>query len=69
VGNAIEYDRWMPDARKFVIANQKYLNKMPVAFFFTCLALSVISEGSEHSHNYTEEIKALSPMNSPVSAG
>ena len=70
VGSAIQYDRWMPDARQFVTANQEYLKQIPVAFFFTCLALSVNNEGTRQQANkYSEKLKALSPMVSPVSVG
>lgn len=70
VGSAIQYDRWMPDARQFVKTNQELLCQLPVAFFFTCLALSVDNEQTRQQGNkYSDKIKALSPMIKPVSVG
>ena len=40
VGGAIQYDSWMPGAADFVRAHRRELATTPVAFFFTCLALS-----------------------------
>jgi len=70
VGSAIQYDRWMPDARQFVTTNQEFLNQVPVAYFFTCLTLSVNDEGTRQQANkYSDKIKALTPIVNPVSIG
>ena len=70
IGSAIQYDRWMPDARQFVTANQEYLSQIQVAFFFTCMTLSVNNEEARKKANkYSEKIKALSSMVNPVGVG
>ena len=40
VGSAIRYDRWLAEATAFVEANRDSLSQVPVAMFFTCLALA-----------------------------
>lgn len=40
IGGPIHYDRWTRDAARFVTAHRDALNRIPVAFFFTCLTLS-----------------------------
>jgi len=70
VGSAIQYDRWMPDARRFVTTNQELLSQVQVAYFFTCLALSVDNgKTRQQANKYSDKIKALSSMVNPVSVG
>ena len=70
IGSAIQYDRWMPEAREFVIANQAILRKLPVAYFFTCLTLSRKNEKSENqAKNYAEKLVTLAPEIKPVAIG
>lgn len=70
IGSAIQYDRWMPEARKFVVTHQTTLKQLPVAFFFTCLALSIQNEKTaQQGSEYAEKIIALSPQVKPVSVG
>jgi len=70
IGSAIQYDHWMPEARQFVTTNQAFLNQVPVAYFFTCLALSVDNEATrQQAYKYSDKIKALSPTIKPVSIG
>ena len=70
VGSAIQYDKWMPDATAFVRDNQADLAKIPTAFFFTCLALSVRSEKSNHQGQvYADRLAAPFPRIKPVSIG
>jgi menaquinone-dependent protoporphyrinogen oxidase len=70
VGSAIQYDRWMPEATEFIIANQTILSKRPVAFFFTCLVLSKQSEKAAHkAKTYSDKLYSLVPHVKPVSVG
>lgn len=70
IGSAIQYDRWMPEARNFVTAYQTILSQIPVAFFFTCLTLSRRTEKTERlAMGYSDKLFALSPLVKPVSVG
>lgn len=70
IGSAIQYDRWLPEARQFVITHQTILSQLPVAYFFTCLALSVQNEKTVlQGSKYAEKIIALSPLVKPISVG
>ncbi|HHC79244.1 MAG TPA: hypothetical protein ENK46_05130 [Flavobacteriia bacterium] len=40
IGSAIQYDKWMPEAREFIMKNEKILSKKAVDFFLVCLVLS-----------------------------
>lgn len=70
IGSAIQYDKWMPEARNFVKTNQKTLSKLPVAFFFTCLALSEKTEkATQKAIEYSDKLYSLAPQVNPVSVG
>jgi menaquinone-dependent protoporphyrinogen oxidase len=71
IGSAIQYDRWMPEATEFVTANQNILSKLPVAYFFTCLALSIRSENAKKKKAmvYSDKLYALIPQVKPVDVG
>ena len=70
VGSAIRYDKWLPEATEFVRGNQEALGKLPVAFFFTCLALSVQSEkASQQGQVYAEKLSAAFPHVKPAGIG
>lgn len=70
IGSAIQYDKWMPEARAFVISNRKILAQLPVAFFFNCLALSKKTDKTEKKANlYSEKLYALAPEVNPISIG
>lgn len=70
VGSAIQYDKWMPEAADFVIANQNFLEKIPVAYFFTCLTLSKRTEKTERqARGYSDKLYALAPKVKPVDIG
>ena len=70
IGSAIQYDQWMPEARKFVTTHQNNLSKIPVAFFFTCLTLSSQTEKAEHqAMAYSDKLYALHPQIKPFSVG
>jgi len=70
VGSAIQYDRWMPEARQFVATHQDTLSKLPVAFFFTCLTLSKKTpKSNRQAMGYAEKLKALLSHSKPLSIG
>jgi menaquinone-dependent protoporphyrinogen oxidase len=67
IGSAIQYDEWMPEASEFVIAHQNILEKLPVAYFFTCLVLSVQNEKvQQKAMEYSDKLYALAPQVNPV---
>ncbi len=63
VGSAIQYDKWMPEARKFIIKNETELSTKSVSFFLVCLALSKGSvKANLQANSYAKEIKNLVPQ-------
>lgn len=71
IGSPIQYDRWMPEATEFVTANQNILSKLPVAYFFTCLALSIQNEkaAKKKAMAYSDKLYSLVPQVKPVDVG
>ena len=70
VGGAIQYDSWMPGAADFVRAHRRELATTPVAFFFTCLALSKPGAGATRSADqYEGKIRAIAPEIDPLGVG
>ena len=71
IGSAIQYNQWMPEATEFVTANQNILSKLPVAYFFTCLALSIQNEkaAKKKAMAYSDKLYALVPQVKPVDVG
>ena len=70
VGSAIRYDRWLPAATSFVEANREALSGLPVAMFFTCLALAKGSaQGERKAAGYAEVLRVLLPEASDVQVG
>jgi len=70
IGGAIRYDRWMPVAREFVKKHESHLAKIPVAYFFNCLALARRTEETENKANqYAHQLMALTDQVKPLSIG
>lgn len=70
VGSPIQYDRWMPEVRSFVIDNQEHLSKVPVAYFFCCLTLAIRTDGTEKkARQYADKLYDLSQLVKPMSIG
>ncbi len=70
VGSAIQYDTWMPGAVTFIKEFEKNLEHIPVAYFFTCLALAAHKEkGKGQAGNYKSKILAMNPKVRPLSIG
>ncbi len=70
IGSPIRYDKWMPNARKFVKNNQEMLSKIPVAFFFTCLVVSTKTDKTaRQAKGYSDKLYDIAPLVKPVSVG
>lgn len=70
IGSAIRYDRWLPNAKTFVIENKKTLSKVPVSFFFTCLTLAKPTPAALlKAEGYAEKLRSLAPEVKPVAVG
>jgi menaquinone-dependent protoporphyrinogen oxidase len=70
IGSAILYDRWMSEAAEFVKANQRTLQQLPVAYFFTCLELHKLNKKRGlAAQKYSDKLQALVPKVKPVSIG
>lgn len=66
VGGAIQYDRWMPGASRFVKEHRGELASRSLSMFFVCLALS--KEGGEsEALGYERKIRAIAPELEPTS--
>ncbi len=62
IGSAIRYDCWLPEATAFVEANRDALSRVPVALFFTCLALAGGSaKGERKAAGYAGQLRQLLP--------
>jgi menaquinone-dependent protoporphyrinogen oxidase len=70
IGSPIRYDKWMPNASKFVKNNQEILSEIPVAFFYTCLVLAKTNEKTARQAKvYSDKIYDVAPQVKPVSMG
>lgn len=62
IGSAIQYDKWMPEARDFIIKNEKDLARKSVSFFLVCLVLTKNNEEATlKADNYASEVNKLAP--------
>jgi menaquinone-dependent protoporphyrinogen oxidase len=67
-GNTVE-TKWVKKA-ELVKANQKILQQLPVAYFFTCLVLHKLNtKGDLKAKKYSDKLQALVPQVKPVSIG
>lgn len=70
IGGAIHKGNWMSEAKEFVKANQKILQQLPAAYFFTCLVLHKLNpKGDLEAKEYSDKLQALVPQVKPVSIG
>ncbi len=70
VGGPIQYDKWMPGAANFVRTHRRQLTVTPVAFFFTCLALSKPGDSATRSaDSYERKIRTIAPEIDPLGVG
>jgi menaquinone-dependent protoporphyrinogen oxidase len=62
IGSAIQYDKWMKEARDFVVANENELATKTVSYFLVCLVLSKKGpEPIKKANGYTMQIRKLAP--------
>ena len=70
IGSAIQYDTWLPEVRQFTKNNMNTLTRVPVSFFFTCLALSQQSKKTRlKALTYSNKLHSLFPQLKPISVG
>lgn len=70
IGSPIQYDKWIPETREFISTHQDILKQMPVAFFFSCMALSLGTQKSkQQGQKYSDYLLNAFPQVSPVSIG
>ena len=70
IGSAIHKSQWMPEATDFVTTNQNALSKLPVAYFLTCLTLSVhTDEARRRAMTFLDPLHTEAPQVKPVSVG
>jgi menaquinone-dependent protoporphyrinogen oxidase len=62
IGSAIQYDKWLPEMREFVVKHERELAQKTVAFFLVCLVLTKDSEKARaKASTYAAEIEELVP--------
>ncbi len=62
IGSAIQYDKWMTEAKDFIIKNEIALSTKSVSFFLVCLVLSKKTDKATIKANgYATKIKNLVP--------
>ena len=62
IGSAIQYDKWMSEAREFVTTNETEFETKSVSYFLVCLALSKQTEKAKQQVNgYAMKIRGLTP--------
>jgi len=60
VGSAINSGRWLPEAVKFVQANQSKLSQMPTAYFLVCMMMAKDTEKNRRFvATFLEPVRAL----------
>jgi menaquinone-dependent protoporphyrinogen oxidase len=70
VGAPIQFDTWMSQARRFVDDHEDQLGNLPVAYFFTCLALAHPSDSAmRKAQGYARKLEELSDRVTPVAVG
>lgn len=70
LGSSIRAGRWLPEAIRFLEAHSKEMEKMPVAYFTTCLTMvDDTRENREIVLSYLEPVLQLAPSIEPVGLG
>ena len=70
IGSAIRSDHWLPEASAFVEQNQEVLNRLPVAYFLTCLTLAKkTKENRKKALDYMAPLREKVPNVIPVDTG
>jgi len=62
IGSAIQYDKWMTEAKNFIAKNETELSTKSVSLFLVCLVLSKKTEKATiKANNYAKEIEKIVP--------
>jgi len=62
IGSAIQYNKWLPAARDFIIKHENELSIKNVSCFLVCLTLARDNEKSrKEAESYAKEIESLVP--------
>jgi menaquinone-dependent protoporphyrinogen oxidase len=71
LGSAIRQGKWLPEAKKFVEANQQALSRVPTAYFTVCMTLSEDTEENRRkAAAYLEPVRQiLKPVEEGFFAG
>lgn len=70
LGSSIRAGRWMPDAIEFLQNHQEMMQKMPVAYFTTCLTMVEDTEENRQTVlSYLEPVLNMAPEVQPVALG
>ncbi len=70
IGSVIRYDRWLPAAFHYLNRHQEILGKIPVAYFYTCLALAAPSSPStDQPQIYDSKLLGMNPCIKPIMIG
>ena len=71
VGAPVHSSKWMPEAVDFVRTNRDSLNKLPVAYFLTCMTLGLTDRPEERQRiaSILEKVQTDIPDVTPVSKG
>ncbi len=69
IGSTIRYDRWLSDARTYLNRHQEALAKVPVAYFYNCLAIAGDPTPPDSKQVYDAKLLAMNPRVKPVMVG
>jgi menaquinone-dependent protoporphyrinogen oxidase len=70
IGGPIQFDKWVPATREFITMHQDILTRLPVAFFFSCMALSQQTEKSRRQgQKYADNLRNTFPKINPLAIG
>ncbi len=71
VGAPVHSSKWMPEAVDFVRTNRDSLNKLPVAYFLTCMTLGLTDRPEERQRiaGILEKVQTDIPDVTPISKG
>ena len=71
-GGPVRFDRWLPTATAYVARHETVLSERRVAYFFTCMALSVpgkAEQGQTYAEHIATQITAIWPVDVGQFAG
>lgn len=70
LGSSIRAGRWLPEAINFLEQHQEAMQKIPVAYFTTCLTMVKDTEESRQTvRSYLEPVLSMAPEVQPVALG